>query len=153
MNDMNDAASPARRGPQTPVHVTTHRLRFNDTDKLGHVNNAVFAVMVEQGRGELMVEAGLPVGLGDQAVVIVRLELDFIAEMEWPGEVRIETEVSRLGNRSFQLRQRLISNGVLAGQAMTVLVVMDRATKRAVPIDPWREALSRWLVPETTPPA
>ena len=46
------------------VHSTVHRLRFNDTDKLGHVNNAVFAVMLEQGRSELMVAAGLPVGTG-----------------------------------------------------------------------------------------
>ena len=126
--------------------VTIHRLRFNDTDKLGHVNNAVFAVMLEQGRAELMVEAGLPVGTGDQAVVIVRLELDFVAEMTWPGEVRIETEVGRLGGRSFQLRQRLISGGALCGQAVTILVVMDRAARRAVPIDPWRDNLGRWSV-------
>ena len=72
-------------------HRTVHRLRFNDTDKLGHVNNAVFAVMLEQGRAELLMEAGLPVGTGDQAVVIVRLELDFLAEMTWPGEVVIES--------------------------------------------------------------
>lgn len=63
------------------VFATTHRLRFNDTDRLGHVNNAVFAVMLEQGRSELAVAAGLPVESGGQALVIVRLELDFLREM------------------------------------------------------------------------
>jgi acyl-CoA thioester hydrolase len=126
--------------------VTTHRLRFNDTDKLGHVNNAVFAVMLEQGRAELMELAGLPVGGSDQAVVIVRMELDFLAEMAWPGDVRIETVVSRLGGRSFQMQQRLVSAGAVCGQALTVMVVMDRAARKAVSIDPWRESLSRWLV-------
>lgn len=134
-----------------PIHVTTHRLRFNDTDKLGHVNNAVFAVMLEQGRSELLDQAGLPIGANEQSVVIVRLELDFVAEMTWPGDVRIETWVARLGGRSFQLQQRLVSAGVLCGQAVTVLVVMDRAARRAVPIDPWRESLSHWLAPVTTP--
>ena len=43
------------------VHATTHRLRFNDTDRLGHVNNAVFAVLLEPGRSDLAVAAGLPV--------------------------------------------------------------------------------------------
>ena len=125
--------------------VTTHRLRFNDTDRLGHVNNAVFAVMLEQGRSELLDIAGLPLGgAGAQAVVIVRLELDFVAEMGWPGEVRIETEVLRLGGRSFTLQQRLVSGGVLCGKAVTVLVVMDRAARRAVAIDPWRDTLARW---------
>ncbi len=131
-------------------YVTTHRLRFNDTDKLGHVNNAVFAVMLEQGRAELMVEAGLPVGRQDQAVVIVRMELDFLAEMAWPGDVRIETELARVGGRSFQLRQRLHSGGTLCGQATTVMVVMDREARRAIPIDPWRESLMRWSAPSET---
>ena len=122
--------------------VTTHRLRFNDTDKLGHVNNAVFAVMLEQGRSEMMAQAGLPLGGSEAAVVIVRLELDFLREMMWPGDVRIETEVFRLGGRSFTLRQRLVHGDELCGQAQTVLVVLDRSSKRAASIDPWREALA-----------
>ena len=141
---MSDATHPAAGH----AHVTTHRIRFNDTDKLGHVNNAVFAVMLEQGRSELLQEAGLPMGDGGQAVVIVRMELDFVAEMTWPGDVRIETEVLRIGGRSFQFRQRLVSAGALCGRAVTVLVVMDRAARRAVPVDPWRDALARWAVPD-----
>ncbi|GAC1344751.1 MAG: thioesterase family protein [Acetobacteraceae bacterium] len=131
-----------------PAFLTTHRLRFNDTDRLGHVNNAVFAVMLEQGRSELAVLAGLPVEAAGQALVIVRLELDFLQEMGWPGEVAIETEVARLGGRSFTLRQRLLHAGTLCARALTVLVVMDREARRAVPIDPWRAGLDAWLVPE-----
>lgn len=127
-----------------PAFVTTHRLRFNDTDRLGHVNNAVFAVMLEQGRSELAVLAGLPVESTGQALVIVRLELDFLREMEWPGDVRIESEVVRLGGRSFTLQQRLIHRGELCARAETVLVMLDRAEGRAVPIDPWRDSLARW---------
>lgn len=128
------------------IHATTHRLRFNDTDRLGHVNNAVFAVMLEQGRSELAVEAGLPIESASAALVIVRLELDFVREMTWPGDVTIETEVARLGNRSFTLQQRLLLEGEVAARAVTVLVVMDRAARRALPLDgPWRDSLSRWL--------
>ena len=134
--------------PAGTPYVTTHRLRFNDTDKLGHVNNAVFTVMLEQGRAELLALTGIPVGGQDIAVVIVRLELDFLAELTWPGDVRIETELARLGGRSFTFRQRLLSNDALCGRAVTTLVVMDRHARRAVPIDPWRDALSRWHVPE-----
>jgi acyl-CoA thioester hydrolase len=147
MRDDNEGRTHAAAA-ESHAHVTTHRLRFNDTDRLGHVNNAVFAVMLEQGRSELMAEAGMPIGDGPQAVVIVRLELDFVAEMNWPGDIRIETEVSRLGGRSFQLRQRLISGGALCGQGITVLVVMDRAARKAVPIDPWRDSLTRWAAAE-----
>jgi acyl-CoA thioester hydrolase len=131
-----------------PAFVTTHRLRFNDTDRLGHVNNAVFAVMLEQGRSELAVTAGLPVESAGQALVIVRLELDFVREMSWPGDVRIESEVARLGGRSFTLRQRLIHQGELCARAVTVLVIMDRGAGRAVPVDPWRASLERFLAPD-----
>lgn len=128
--------------------TTTHRLRFNDTDRLGHVNNAVFAVMLEQGRSELAFIIGLPIGASDQSLVIVRLELDFVREMGWPGEVRVESEVARIGGRSFTMRQRLIHQNELCARALTVLVIMDQASKRAVPIEPWRASLERWLVPE-----
>jgi acyl-CoA thioester hydrolase len=125
-----------------PAFVTTHRFRFNDTDQLGHVNNSVFSVMLEQGRSEMGAEAGLPLGDGREMLVIVRLELDFVREMTWPGEVRIETEVLRLGGRSFTVQQRLIQHDEICGKAQTVLVIMDREAKRAVSIDPWREPLS-----------
>ena len=128
------------------IHTTAHRLRFNDTDRLGHVNNAVFAVMLEQGRSELVLEAGLPIESEEAALVIVRLELEFLREMAWPGTVTIETEVARLGNRSFTLRQRLASDSELCARAVTVLVVMDRAARRALPLDgEWRDSLTRWL--------
>jgi len=104
------------------IHTTAHRLRFNDTDWLGHVNNAAFAVLLEQGRSELALEAGLPMGSESATLVIVRLELDFLREMAWPGTVTIETEVARLGNRSFTLRQRLTSASELYARAVSVLV-------------------------------
>ena len=126
--------------------ATVHRLRFNDTDRLGHVNNAVFAVMLEQGRTELAVQCGLPVEDDALALVIVRLELDFLREMTWPGDVRIETEAARIGARSFTLRQRLFQNGEACGRAETVLVVMDRAAKKATVLTAeQRAALEPWL--------
>ncbi len=128
------------------IFTTTHRLRFNDTDRLGHVNNAVFAVMLEQGRSELVLQAGLPADQSTgHSVVIVRLELDFLAEMGWPGDVRIGTQVSHLGTRSFRLKQTLHCSDTLCGRAETVMVVMDRAARKSVPIDPWRGKLSTWL--------
>ncbi len=130
------------------IFSTTHRLRFNDTDRLGHVNNAVFAVMLEQGRSELAVEAGLPIASDTAALVIVRLELDFLREMAWPGAVTIETEVARLSDRSFTLHQRLILQDELCARATTILVVMDRAARRAVPLEAaWRDRLAQWQAP------
>ncbi len=129
--------------------VTSQRLRFCDTDRLGHVNNAVYAVLYEAGRAELMQQAGFLGARGAHGVVIARLEIDFLREMNWPGEVRIETEVARIGTKSLHLRQRLILRDELVSRGVSILAVIDTTTRRAVPIEPaWRERLEEWLVPE-----
>jgi acyl-CoA thioester hydrolase len=131
------------------VFVTTQKLRFCDTDRLGHVNNAVYSVMCEAGRSELMQLAGLLDPDSGYGVVIARLELDFLREMNWPGEIRIETAIHRIGQKSVQVRQHLHQDGVLAARAASILAVIDTASRRAVPIaDKWRESLQRWLLPE-----
>ena len=56
--------------------ITVEKLRFNDTDLLGHINNAVYTVILEAGRVELVREAGLLNPAAGHGVVIARLELD-----------------------------------------------------------------------------
>ncbi len=131
------------------VFVSTQKLRFCDTDRLGHVNNCVYSAMCEAGRSELMREAGLLEAGGGHAVVIARLELDFLREMNWPGDIRIETAIHRIGQKSVQVRQHVHQGDTLVAKATSILAVIDTAKRRAVPIaDEWRETLERWLVPE-----
>ena len=128
------------------AYVTTQRLRFCDTDAIGHVNNAVYSVMCEAGRSELAARCGLLAPDLGRVVVIARMELDFLREMNWPGEIRIETEVARVGTKSFDFRQRLWQDAVLVGRALTVLAVIDTATRRALPFrDEWRSALAPYM--------
>jgi acyl-CoA thioester hydrolase len=129
--------------------VTVQKLRFCDTDMLGHVNNAAYSVLLEAGRVEMGYEAGLLRSGEGFSLVIARLELDYLRELNWPGSVRVETAVHRLGNKSFQVRQRIVSDGEIAAKAHTVLAVMDLATRKAMVLrEDWRAALERWLVPE-----
>jgi acyl-CoA thioester hydrolase len=127
--------------------VTTQKLRFCDTDAVGHVNNAVYAAMCEAGRAELAHACGLLAPDAGHAVVIVRLELDFLREMTWPGEIRIETAVARIGHKSLHLRQVLLQEGVETGRAVSVLAVIDTRTRRALPLtEAWRAALAPYVV-------
>ena len=131
--------------------VTPVALRFCDTDRLGHVNNAVYNVMYEAGRAEMLESVGLLSPASDRAVVIARLELDFLREMNWPGTVLIESAIHRIGTKSFHLRQRLSVDGTLTSRAASVLAIMDTNTRRAVAItEDWRAAFAQWLVPDFT---
>jgi acyl-CoA thioester hydrolase len=130
--------------------VTTQRLRFCDSDQIGHINNSVYSVLYEAGRVELVRATGL-MG-GPLAVVIVRLEIDFLREMNWPGEVRIETSVARIGTKSMHMRQRLLLEGEVTSRSRSVLAIIDPATRRAVPIpQEWRAAMAPFTLADDSP--
>ncbi|NKX66718.1 acyl-CoA thioesterase [Labrenzia sp. 5N] len=111
---------------------TGDKLRYGDTDRQGHVNNAVFATFLETGRVELLYNEAL----ADQgaAFVIARLELDFLAEVNWPGEVEIGTAVIDVGRSSFKLFQKVFQNGKPVAQAVTVIVQMSESTRKSQPL-------------------
>ncbi len=135
--------------PEPGWHSTTHRLRFSDNDSVGHVNNAVYAVMFEAGRTELLDAAGLFVRGGPMATVIVRLEIDFKHEMSWPGEVEVQSAVIRFGSKAIHIRQRTLSGGVTTAEGLSVLVLIDRETRKSVPLDDAkRERFAPWTLPE-----
>lgn len=60
---------------------TYEKLRYVDTDRQGHVNNAVFASMLETGRVELLYHPDRPLADRQCSFVIARLTLDLHAEI------------------------------------------------------------------------
>lgn len=127
------------------IHTTTQKLRYCDTDGQGHVSNITFAVMCEAGGCELGAAAHM-FGKPDFAMVIAHLDIDYLAEMNWPGDVTIETQVSHIGARSFTLCHKLFVGGVQTARARSVMVMIDALTRHSVVLKPeWRQALSRWL--------
>lgn len=42
--------------------LTTDKIRYSDTDRQGHVNNAVFSTFLETGRAERLYRDELPLG-------------------------------------------------------------------------------------------
>jgi YbgC/YbaW family acyl-CoA thioester hydrolase len=80
-------------------------LRFADTDRVGHVNNAAFATFCESGRVALLYDPKQPLAPAGTNFVIARLVLDFRAEINYPGTVEIGTAVARVGRSSATLHQ------------------------------------------------
>lgn len=119
------------------------KLRYNDTDRQGHVNNAVFATLMETGRSEALLEPAAPPLEPDSAFVIARLVIDFRRELRWPGEVQIGTRVTAVGRSSVTLDQGVFQNERLAATAQSVLVLMDETTRRS---RPFPEALRGYLL-------
>jgi acyl-CoA thioester hydrolase len=58
---------------------TYDKVRYADTDRQGHVNNAAFATYCETGRVEFLFDPQQPLYPPGAAFVIARLALDFRA--------------------------------------------------------------------------
>lgn len=121
-------------------------IRYGDTDRQGHVNNAVFATFFETGRVSFLFDPSiLPEGT---MLVIARLVIDFRAELTWPGEVEIGTRVEGISNRSFTLSQALFHNGKCAATSESTIVLVDETTRRSTPLSQELvSALAQWKRP------
>jgi acyl-CoA thioester hydrolase len=125
-----DPLNPATT-PETFAFWTTDKVRYGDTDKLGHVNNAVFATFLETGRVELLCSPSTPLNDTGTAFVLARLVCDFKGEIVWPGEVRIGTRIHTVGRSSLRLEQIIMQGDITVAMAETVLVQMDETTRKS----------------------
>ncbi|WP_312794218.1 thioesterase family protein [Tianweitania sp.] len=128
-------------------HQVTDRLRYGDTDRQGHVNNAVFSTLLETGRVAILYDKAGSLASEGCAFVIARLEIDFRAELNWPGEIVIGTAVAKIGRSSFDLSQALFQDGACAAVSRSVIVQMDESTRRSHPLsEQSRSVLSNILI-------
>lgn len=110
---------------------TYEKLRYADTDRQGHVNNAIFATMLETGRVELLYNPEDPLYDQDCTFVIASLHLDLQHEITWPGRVEIGTRVATVGRSSMTIEQGLFQNGQCAATARTIIVQTNESTRRS----------------------
>jgi acyl-CoA thioester hydrolase len=113
---------------------TYDKVRYADTDRQGHVNNAAFSTFLETGRVEILYAPEGPLADEGAAFVIAHASLDYRAELTWPGRVDIGTRVARIGRSSITLEQGLFQVGRCAALAETVIVQMSEATRRSHPL-------------------
>ena len=123
---------------------TEEKLRIQDTDLNGHVNNASIAALCEAGRGEIIsAVAGIP-RERPLASALRRVTIDYLAEVHYPGVVRIGCRIAKVGNTSITIAQSLFEGGRCFATAESVIVFTDRTTRRSAPMpEAWREGFAR----------
>ena len=110
------------------------KLRYADTDRQGHVNNAVFATFFETGRVEFLYDPAAPLHAPDGAFVIARVAVDFVDEIRWPGTVEIGSRVAAIGRSSIRLEQALFQDGRHVASAESVIVHVDTGDRKSRPL-------------------
>jgi acyl-CoA thioester hydrolase len=107
-------------------------LRYSDMDVNGHLNNAVYATLFEAGR-IVYLEKHLRDLMPDHAgYVIVRLAIDFIAEVHYPGIAEITTRMERIGGSSMTYQQEIFVAGKLVAKAESICAMFDLNRRKAM---------------------
>jgi acyl-CoA thioester hydrolase len=106
------------------------RVRWSDSDALGHVNHAVFLTYLEEGRDAFYLQV-----LGDPDYVVVRIEMDLRAEVRHgEQQVSVQIQAERLGRTSLTTREIILTAaGEVAAEARVVTVRWDPAQHQPVP--------------------
>ncbi len=115
---------------------TEDKIRYADTDRQGHVNNAVFSTFFETGRVEFLYNPENPLLSENGSFVIASLQVSFLAELRWPGTVQTGTGIRSVGNSSLRLYQQLFQNGICVASAETVIVQVNSQTGKSLPLTP-----------------
>jgi acyl-CoA thioester hydrolase len=101
---------------------------------------------LETGRVEVLHRPNSPIYDDNAEFVLVNINLDLQGEILWPGEVQVGTSVSKIGNSSITLYQRVFQNGVCVASAESVVVQMNTMTRKSQPLsEKARTALSAFL--------
>ena len=135
---MNDQPSgkPARVVPRLEQFPGQTRdiIRFGDLDPQGHVNNTVFAIYFETGRVMLLRDPKNLLNPPGATSVLARLDINFLREMHWPGEVMIGTGIAEIGRSSYTFLQAIFHEGACAATGRATMVMIDGATRKARPL-------------------
>jgi len=87
------------------------RVRSYELDSFRHANHAVFLNYLEEARFETLREAGFTyrdIQARGWAVHVVRLEVDYLAELQLADEVRVQTCVHDYRRTSMRFAQRIL---------------------------------------------
>ena len=131
------------------VHTMTTPIRWGDMDAMGHVNNTIYLRYMETARIELMRGAGFSTSPLGQGFVIANIFCNFIRQLEYPGEVIINSYVGSIGRASFDMYHELLrtddGNTIFANGGET-MVWLDFPQQKSLPLP---DGLRAWL---TGPP-
>ncbi|WP_016884926.1 MULTISPECIES: acyl-CoA thioesterase [unclassified Rhodococcus (in: high G+C Gram-positive bacteria)] len=125
-------------------------LVFGDIDTVGHVNNVAIARFFEEARVHLyrMVDSYLS-EKRPMRMVLAHVEIDYAAEVSYPGEVQLGIGVHEIGRTSVRQGAALFQGGrcVAVSRSVDVNTIEGQAGAAGLSED-YRLALHKCLLPQ-----
>ncbi|MEX0625320.1 MAG: thioesterase family protein [Chloroflexota bacterium] len=125
-------------------HRTRLEVRLGDLDPFGHVNNAVVATYVEQGRVLYLRDVlGTGVDPVSMPFILAMLKIDYLSQVLFSDAVEVGSRVDWIGRTSIGMSHLLINQEARElARSEAVLVAFDYDIEKPMPVsDSWRTTM------------
>jgi acyl-CoA thioester hydrolase len=125
-------------------------VRYADLDPQGHVNNAKYVTYFETARVHYKQHIGtFETGQSflDIGVILADLQITFLAPILWGTPIKVGARVTKLGSKSIQMEQCIVSadEKTVFATGKVVMVAFDyRAGKSVLIPEDWRNKMSEF---------
>ncbi|MDF0725422.1 acyl-CoA thioesterase [Cytobacillus sp. S13-E01] len=108
-------------------HISKITVRFGETDALGHINNSSYFIYLEEARIRFFESIGYNMNTKTWNFILASTKCDFVDQGYFNQLLKVTTNVSRIGNKSFQLDHDILDDhtGSLIAQANAIIVYFD----------------------------
>lgn len=116
-------------------HEIAVQLRYNDADMQGHINNTVYFQYFNMGYHDYL--RALDLLIDDHVgIVVAHVECDFVSPVHIGDNVKVQTAVTGIGNKSFTIESQLVDadTGELRAKAFYVMCSYNLDTQSAMQV-------------------
>ncbi|MGO1060291.1 acyl-CoA thioesterase [Planococcus sp. FY231025] len=109
------------------AHEITVKVRFSETDALGHVSNISYFIYLEEARIEFFKELGLEMAIDKWSVIMISANCTFLKQAYFDQKLKVASFVTKIGNSSFMIGHRITdaASGELIAEGSAGAVYFD----------------------------
>ena len=111
-------------------NVVPLQIRFNDVDKFGHVNNTIYFQFYDSGKTDYVSTVCKGFDWDQHAIFVVKIEVEFFAQIKGADRIAVRTRTVKLGNKSFHLEQEIFDTDTqeVKSRCLSILVLYPSST-------------------------
>lgn len=136
------------------VHEIPVKVRFSETDALGHISNISYFIYLEEARTEFFADLGFGRDINNWKIILASASCDFVSQGYYNQKLVVQTAVSRIGNSSFQVVHEIkdAESGELIAKGQASAVHFNFKTQKSEVLpEANRQLLEKHLLKEASP--
>lgn len=119
--------------------------RYRDLDSNLHINNGVFASLLEEGRVRFHRASQFGGVSGEWTAMVVSVGIEYLGESHFPQPLGMHVGAARIGRSSYELCQLVMQRSEVIAFARVTMVCMKKGQPFPIPAN-HRERAQPWIM-------